>query len=549
MSQRTIECPACAHVFELSQDPAPDTLFCPKCDTPIPRKAGESDIQKAKEIAPGFHAGQRVGNYEIEGLLGVGGMAVVFSGRQLSLNRPVAIKVLPKEYTHNPQFVERFESEATVLASLNHYNVVSVIDRGCEGETYFIVMELIEGETLKHVIQREKVIPQKRALELLHQILTGLAYAHNKGVVHRDIKPGNIMINKEGIIKIADFGLAHLAKSDGGLDLTRTSQTMGTLKYMAPEQLLDAKSVDCRADLYSMGVVLYEMITGQLPLGRFKMPSEINPSLDVRLDDAVLRALRMEPEERYQRAEDFLKDIDQIASTPTITAKEAEEEEAREETAAEFEVTHSLTGCPKCGHESPPHALKCEKCGASLEEIFEPCPNCGVKVRIDQAVCPAPNCGFDLAGHRLKVRQRVERRQLKVRKLYKEKKYDEALAELQKIIEVPGIEFTGVRASARMWVGKVTRKRDRYWFQTYEAGCRMVAEGRLDQAVQIWESLPPTYKDLQTRRAAVEGKLNEGRALLVRAGEAYKAGNLQGALDIFYQVAKIWPHNAEINRQ
>ena len=234
--EKNVTCPGCAH--ELSVEPDADlaNLVCPHCEAKIPPQAVRELSEVAEDIALGFKPGQQIGSYVIEALLGSGGMAVVFRGRQLSLNRTVAIKILPKDLAKNKLFIKGSTREATVLANLNHPNIVSVFDRGCEGETYFIVMEYVEGETLKDRLHREGKVPPDQVLQIGEQVLAGLAYAHRHGVVHRDIKPGNIMINREEKVKIADFGLAHLAKSQGGLEVTRDYHTMGTLKYMAPEQ-------------------------------------------------------------------------------------------------------------------------------------------------------------------------------------------------------------------------------------------------------------------------------------------------------------------------
>jgi len=339
---RKRKCPACEWEVEIGPEEDASDLRCPHCQAKIGCSVLQDPTHVAEELVPGFRPGQKLGNYVIEAFLGSGGMAVVFRGTQLSLNRRVAIKVLPKHFVKKKVFVERFESEAAVLASLNHPNIVSVIDRGVEHDTYFIVMEHIEGGTLKdRLASTEGLIPDE-ICNITQQALRGLEYAHRHGVVHRDIKPGNIMINHENVVKIADFGLAHLAKTHGGLDVTREGQSMGTVKYMAPEQLTSAKRVDGRADVYAVAVCLYEMLTGKLPLGTFKMPSEHNPELDARWDDVIVKALRMDPDERYASAAEMAEAIHEIATTERVTAGDRE---AQEESDINREAAAALIAC------------------------------------------------------------------------------------------------------------------------------------------------------------------------------------------------------------
>jgi serine/threonine protein kinase len=238
---------------------------------------------------------------EILELLGRGGMGAVYKARQKNLDRMVALKVIPPEAARDPAFAERFGREARALARLNHPNIVTVYDFGQTGDVYWLLMEYVDGVNLRHAMHSSHLQPQE-ALAIVPQICDALQYAHDQGVVHRDIKPENVLLDRGGRVKIADFGLAKmLGKGPADFTLTGTQQVMGTPRYMAPEQIEKPTAVDHRADIYSLGVVLYEMLTGELPLGRFQPPSQ-KVQLDVRIDSIVLRALEKEPDRRYQRA-------------------------------------------------------------------------------------------------------------------------------------------------------------------------------------------------------------------------------------------------------
>jgi serine/threonine protein kinase len=264
-----------------------------------------------EQLAPKFP------QLEILGLVGQGGMGAVYQARQRQLDRLVALKILPAEVSHDPAFAERFMREARALARLNHPNIVTVHDFGKADGYYYFLMEFIDGVTLRHLLAEGKLAPRE-ALAIVPQVCEALQYAHDQGVVHRDIKPENILLDKTGRVKIADFGLARLVGTDTeSRRLTQPREVMGTPHYMAPEQVEKPQFVDHRADIYSLGVVFYEMLTGELPLGRFAAPSQ-KVQVDVRLDEVVLRALEKEPERRYQQASQVRTDVETIAMAPAI---------------------------------------------------------------------------------------------------------------------------------------------------------------------------------------------------------------------------------------
>jgi tRNA A-37 threonylcarbamoyl transferase component Bud32 len=249
---------------------------------------------------------------EILELLGAGGMGAVYKARQPHLDRIVALKVLPPR--PDPTFTERFSREARTLAKLNHPGIIHIYDFGHAGGHYFILMEYVEGVNLRQAERAGKMTPAE-ALAIVPQICSALQFAHENGVVHRDIKPENVLLDAKGTVKIADFGLAKLLGASEPRNLTRTHQAMGTLHYMAPEQWEKPAAVDHRADIYSLGVVFYELLTGELPMGRFAPPSE-KVQVDVRLDQVVLRTLEKEPERRYQHASDVKTDVENITAKP-----------------------------------------------------------------------------------------------------------------------------------------------------------------------------------------------------------------------------------------
>src|SRR5712692_676376 len=310
-------CPQCG--ARMPAD-APEGL-CPKClllqettsaATAPPREGddpsgyqGHFTAPTPKELAPLFP------QLEILALLGQGGMGAVYKARQPGLDRLVALKILPPESVRDPSFAERFSREARALAKLNHPNIVSVYDSGKAGDLYYFIMEFIDGVNLRQLMRTGHILPRE-ALQIVPQICDALQFAHDEGIVHRDIKPENILLDKRGRVKIADFGIAKLLGSKAvEYTLTGPWQVMGTAHYMAPEQMAKPQEVDHRADIYSLGVVFYELLTGQLPIGRFAPPSK-KVQIDVRLDQVVLRALESEPERSYQHVSDVKAEVETI---------------------------------------------------------------------------------------------------------------------------------------------------------------------------------------------------------------------------------------------
>ncbi|MHC5025668.1 MAG: protein kinase domain-containing protein [Planctomycetota bacterium] len=240
---------------------------------------------------------------EIIEILGWGGMGVVYKARQKNLDRLVALKILPPDPDRPPGFAERFGREAQAMAKLHHAHIVMVHDSGEAGGLYYFIMEFVDGANLRDVMRGGRIEPG-RALSLIPQICDALQYAHDEGVMHRDIKPENILLDRRGRVKIADFGLAKLLVHKAtDIGLTAPQQVMGTMHYMAPEQVERPTEVDHRADIYALGVLLYELLTGELPIGRFPLPSE-RISCDPRIDDLVVHALEKDPDRRFQQVND-----------------------------------------------------------------------------------------------------------------------------------------------------------------------------------------------------------------------------------------------------
>ena len=268
------------------------------------------------------------GRYEITELIGVGGMADVYKATDLMENRVVAVKILKPEYSENEEFLRRFRNESKAIAVLSHPNIVKIYDVGFTDEIQFIVMEYIDGITLKELLEQQGVLRWKDALKFVVQILKALQHAHDKGIVHRDIKPQNIMLFPDGNIKVMDFGIARFSRIDGK---TLSDKTIGSVHYISPEQA-KGEMTDERSDIYSVGVMLYEMLTGRKPFdGDTPIaiavkhmqetaipPREIMPSIPESLEEIVLHAMERSPARRYQSASEMINDISAFMVNPSI---------------------------------------------------------------------------------------------------------------------------------------------------------------------------------------------------------------------------------------
>ena len=265
--------------------------------------------------------------YEILELIGSGGMANVYKARCHRLNRLVAIKILKSDLADNADFRRRFRDESRAVAQLSHANIVSVYDVSTSGETEYIVMELIDGITLKQYMERRGRMDWRESLHFISQIMRGLSHAHSRGIIHRDIKPQNIMVLRDGSVKVADFGIACLANASQ----TLTQEALGSVHYISPEQARGDRP-DARSDIYSSGVVLYEMLTGRLPFeGESAVsvaiqhlssvplaPRDIDPSIPEPLELICMKAMNSDPDKRYPTADAMLEDLEKFRKDPTV---------------------------------------------------------------------------------------------------------------------------------------------------------------------------------------------------------------------------------------
>ena len=257
--------------------------------------------------------------YRLVEQIGMGGMAIVYRAIDMRTGHNVAVKVLRPEFNQDAEFVGRFQREAEAASKMTHHNIVNLLDVGMDGENRYLVMEYVQGKTLKELIQEKGRLNPQVAAQVTIRILSALQHAHQNGIIHRDIKPQNILVNADGHVKVADFGIARMADSS---TLTRGDSVMGSVHYFSPEQA-SGQAADARSDIYSCGVVLYEMLTGEVPFDGDTAVSvalkhvseeprsmrELNPAISRALDEVVMRALAKDGARRYQTAAEFAGDL------------------------------------------------------------------------------------------------------------------------------------------------------------------------------------------------------------------------------------------------
>jgi serine/threonine protein kinase len=314
MSEAQISCPKCRAAIPPE---APQGL-CPKCllqQASFPTETGPTTRHSRPNPPDRDELAAAFPHLQILELIGQGGMGFVYKARQPKLDRLVALKILAQPLAEQTHFAERFTREGRTLAKLNHPNIVTIHDFGHAAPFFYLLMEYVDGVNLRQAM-RAGAVNSSQALAIVPRICEALQYAHNEGVLHRDIKPDNILLDTRGRVKIADFGIAKLmAEAVAENPLTGSGASLGTPHYMAPEQIEKPNSVDHRADIYSLGVVFYEMLTGELPLGRFAAPSETSGN-DPRLDEIVFQTLEKQPERRPQSADEVRTRVETISAGP-----------------------------------------------------------------------------------------------------------------------------------------------------------------------------------------------------------------------------------------
>ncbi len=314
----------------------------------------ERQLARLRQIVEEERSGQQIPGFRVESKLGAGAMAKVFKARQVSLDRPVAIKVLPKKFSTNPQFIERFYNEGRAAAQLNHPNIVQAFDVGRAGDLYYFVMEYVEGRTVHDDIVAKKRFPENDAIEIVMQVAEALQHAHERGLIHRDVKPKNIMITSSGNVKLADMGLAR-AITDKEAAEAEAGKAFGTPYYISPEQIRGEKDIGAPADIYSLGATMYHMVTGQVPFegknpssvmskhlkAPLVAPDHVNPKLSNGVGEVIEMMMAKKVADRYQSCKDLLIDLRavrngeapplahrELVATDTLAAMASAEESA-----------------------------------------------------------------------------------------------------------------------------------------------------------------------------------------------------------------------------
>lgn len=537
-----VKCPHCQNRFEWTEEMGEGRVECPLCNKmmEIVRRKGrgggktqgdpEAKFQTTTWGTDGFRSARRraeygeirkddmLGGFRIEEMVGAGAMAVVYKATQISLDRIVALKILPKDFAKRESFVRQFDSETELLASLNHPNIVNIIDRGREEDTYFFAMEFVEGTTLGELLAASE-LDEAFFIQIMEQCAEALTYAHSRGIIHRDIKPANIMLNTQGMVKIADFGVAGLI-AEAGDDESRKKRVMGTRGYMPPEQEIHIDRTDERSDIFSLGAVMYRALTNTIPdFLPPDPPSKLAPDIDPRLDRIVLTCLEVKPDRRYQSAKELLEAL----------------------RAYHREITRAHEVCPECKKENPPTRKECLHCGADLSALFDVCPECAAENRADVDICMG--CGTSLSRLRQRTSVRISRTEEKARELASHHRYDDAIAQLQHVLGVKGKAFQRSREKAERLIANYTEQRQRYYQEKISEGRRLASEGKLNEAMAALTSVPAEFAEphgMEVLILDVKSRMAEAEQKLAGWGELVRERRFDDAESLLNEVASAW---------
>lgn len=487
---------------------------CPHCGAKCSFEAQEP---AEKEKGAHLKRGEILEGFRIEERIGGGGMGEVYRATQLSLDRPVALKVLHPQHIENPRVVDLFEGETATLASLNHPNVVSIIDQGRVGETYFFAMEYVKGTTLRNVVNSRQ-LGIEFFLRVFVQCAEALHYVHEKGVIHRDIKLGNILLDEHKNAKIADFGLARIVAEGGAGEGKK--RAFGTPGYMAPEITHSPDLADPRCDIFSLGAVMYRVLTGRLPeVLPPPPPGRFRDNIPEPLARTVLECLKVEPEDRIQTARE-LKDRLLDCQRELVTVRKK---------------------CPECDEEMPLSEGACLRCGADLAGMSQFCPECGERSTFEDAECWS--CGRNLKEA---LREKAEELSVsldRARRLAEVGKKGEAIVELDEVLKVKGEVFGLVRERAQSLRDRYRRERKARYTRPMREGKNRLEEADPEGAISIWEDIPEDVaEDLHVSRWMRTARqwMNKARNGVKKAREQLGKGNIDAADESLEEAAAKW---------
>jgi len=467
-----------------------------------------AEVEEAEDIKESMPKG--TDRYEILATLGQGGMGAIYKAHDKKLNITIALKRLLPTIESHEKAIGRFMREAQAIAALNHMNIVRIYDIGEDEIGPYISMEYIEGTDLRQFIRKKGKLSVEETIKIARQILQGLGYAHKRNIVHRDVKPANILMAEDDVPKIVDFGLARMDTEE---ELSKTGYGMGTLSYMPPEQKVDAKSVDNRADIYAMGATMYEMLTGESP----SMMRESNIPPEIR--DVVLKAVEPKKEDRYTVAEEMVEALDQIAAGGGAVQHAAP-------------VAVEAGGCPHCGAANAPDVRFCQSCGGGL---FEECEKCGEENRIGVRFCG--NCGVDLQAIR-EIREAID----EGRKSIDEHKYQAAMQILTKAVQQDPED-----EQAKLLLAEARDKHERF-SQYVSKAKQLIKHAKYEEAKELIESaleLKPEDTGLADalQRIPQEIEKRDLKEAMATAKAAFGEGDYQRALAACEKVMELDPGN------